>query len=449
MRTVVAAPLLALVVSFSVAALARAADAPETPPPVTTALGAKIDAFVANATSGQGGAPAVAAAIVEDGKVAYVHVAGLADVADHRAADAQTRFRIGSITKMFTAVAVLQLVERGKIALDDPLAKYLPDAPHAGEVTIRELLMHTSGFPNYLDAALADGQASRPASPRELVATVAAEPLAFTPGTRYAYSNTGYVLLGMTVEKVTGASLAAYEREHVFAPAGMTQTTLAGVPSGTPLATGYAAVDGTPVPAYDVSWFYACGDGIATVSDLARFDVALMNGTLLKPETFALMRSQRIATGDNDGVVYGLGVALFPFADVTFVGHHGGMPGFASDNEMIPERRFATVVLGNASSFATPRVNGPLLVTLLPATSARALAARKAAQLTAAPGEDTALTARFRGFFVALQHGSVDRGEINATLSADSRPTRSRVSRRSSPHSARCSAWSSTARPRR
>jgi hypothetical protein len=150
-----------------------------------------------------------------------------------------------------------------------------------------------------------------------------------------------------------------------------------------------------------------------------------MNGVLITPASFAQMRAAPVATGE-EGVKYGLGVTLFPLADQTFVGHHGGLPGFAADNEMLPAQHFAVVVCGSAFSFSTAGLNGPVLATLFPATSARAIAERKAAMLVPGAGEDPAETARFAAFFTALQQGRVDRStvtdEMNAQLTAERLP---------------------------
>jgi D-alanyl-D-alanine carboxypeptidase len=392
---------------------------PEYPLGLSVALKEKLDAAVTAATSGNHGAPAVSVAIVEDGRIVYERSAGYADLDAKRQVSDQTRFRIASVTKMFTAVTIMQLIESGKLGLDDTLARHLPDAPHASEVTIRQLLTHTSGLPNFLDDAFKDGSVRRPTTPRAVIRSIAKQPLQFAPGTRYSYSNTGYVLLGMTAEAVAGVPLATYEREHIFKPARMDATSVGNSVPDTPSASGYIDAQGTPAPPYDASWLFADGDGLSTAADLARFDIALMNGVLVRPQTFALMQSQHVATNDG-GMSYGLGISLFPFGDVAFVGHHGGVPGFAADNEMLPAQKFAVVVLGNAFGFATSAVNGPIPATLFPELTAKAVTA----QLTPAAGEEVPLTARFRTFFEALQHGSVERTTVTDAMNAQLTPER-------------------------
>ncbi len=407
-------------------AAARLGSAAESAASIGSSVAAKLDSAVnAGAGGAAGSAPAVSVAIVEDGRIVYTRAAGLENVAEKRPATTATRFRVGSITKTFTAVAVMQLVERGAMRLDDPIANYVADAPHGKEVTIRQLLMHSSGIPNYGDEAFNSGLVSAATTPAAIVASMGGKPLAFPPGSRYAYSNTGYVLLGLAIERAAKMPLAAYERARIFGPAGMHDTTAGALPAEPGNAVGYMDADGTPAPPYDPSWLFADGDIVSTPSDIARFDIALMSGKLISPASFAQMRAAPIAT-DEEAVKYGLGVTLFPLADLSFVGHHGGLPGFEADNEMLPGQRFAVIVFGNAFSFSTAGLNGPLLATIFPVSSARAVAERKAAMLVPGAGEDPATTARFFAFFAALQKGRVDRtavtDEMNAQLTAERLP---------------------------
>src|SRR5260370_17764488 len=178
-----------------------------------------------------------------------------------------------------------------------------------------------------------------------------------------------------------------------------------------------------PAQPFDASWLYASGDIVSTPSDVARLGGAVMDGVLLRPQAFALMGAHPIAT-DEPTAKYGLGLTAFPLADLTFIGHHGGVPGFEVDNELLPDQQFAIVVFGNAFDFSTAKLNGPLLAALFPQTSARAVAEQKKATLTVAAGEDPAITERFRVFFSALRRARVDRAavtsEMNAQLTAES-----------------------------
>jgi CubicO group peptidase (beta-lactamase class C family) len=205
----------------------------------------------------------------------------------------------------------------------------------------------------------------------------------------------------------------------------MHDTTAGEDPPGPGVASPYMDAAATPAPPVDASWLYADGDIVSTASDIARFDIALMDGKLISAASFALMQAGPVAT-DEEGASYGLGVMVFRLGDQQLVGHHGGLPGFEADNEMLPKARFAIVTCGNAFLFSTAALNGPLLATLLPATSARAVAQHKAEMLVTGAGEDPAVTARFATFFSALQQGRVDRAtvtdEMNAQLTAERLP---------------------------
>ncbi len=399
------------------AALVAPAFAAPTPVEVTPEVAARIDRALQAATGEKKGlTPALSVAVVENGRIVYARAFGLTDLAAKTPATPETRFPIGSVTKMFTAVSVMQLVEAGRIRLDAPLATYLPSAPHASEVTIRQLLTHTSGIWNYGDEAFNSGRVAAPTTPSAILGAVAPHPLEFKPGTKFSYSNTGYVLLGLVVEAVAKTPLAAYEREHVFGPAQMRDTTVGEPPAGVPLAHGYMDATGTPAPAYSPSWVYADGDIVSTASDLARFDVALMDGRLLKPATFAEMQSSAVDAPEFGARVrYGLGVSLLASGGVVFVGHHGGVPGFEAENELIPGERYAIVVLSDAFDFPTPVANVAVLEQTLPSVLAQARAERSAAPVAT---EDSAVTAMLRAFVTGVQAGTVDRSTLDGPMNA-------------------------------
>lgn len=396
---------------------ANAAVAGE-PLALTPALTSRLDAaLAAGSDGGSASARALSVAVVENGAIVYARAAGTSDVAKNTAATAATRFRAGSITKIFTAVAVLQLVDGGRIKLDEPLATYLPNAPHAKEITLRQLLTHSSGIPNYLDAAIRSGATATATTPQAILSAVAAKPLEFTPGAHFAYSNTGYVLLGLVVEKITGQSLAAYETENVLKRAGMTQTTFGTAPAGVPVATGYADAKDTLASRLDPSWTYAVGDVITTASDLARFDIALMGGKLVAQATFARMATSGIDAGDN-GRGYGFGMTVRPFGTGQLVGHHGGLPGFATVDEMLPAKGFGVIVLGNSFAFDTARVENPIFAALLPTQYAAFTAAERRAAADVAASADPRITALLRSFVAGLQRGTVDRGALSGPMDA-------------------------------
>jgi CubicO group peptidase (beta-lactamase class C family) len=361
---------------------------------------ARLDAQLARLTGHTSTqAPGLQVAIAQNGHVVYDRGFG--------EATADTRFPIASVTKMFTAVAIMQLVQAHRVSLDATVAKYLPRAPHAAQITVRELLNHTSGLWNYGDYAFQSGLVSKPTTPRAILALAAQHPLTSTPGTKWSYSNTGYVVLGLIVERVTGQSLASYEQKHIFKPAGMTQTSVGNPPAGTPIAPAYMSAAGGKAAAYDPSWLFACGDIVSTAADLARFDAALLDGKLITPETFRAMQANEMPSPNG---MQGLGVDTLQWGTLELVGHHGGLPGYETENQIIPARHMAFVVLSDAFDFGTYRARRVVMTAFFPQETA-------AAQANATP-EDPAVTQRFHDALASLFAGTIDRSQYTAQVSA-------------------------------
>lgn len=401
--------MLSSIVLAAVAATASPVAASPTPPAAAPALVASSTAVQARLNAGltplagnqPGHAPAMQVAIAQDGQIVYDQGFGTAS--------ADTRFAIGSITKLFTAIAIMQLVQEKRVDLNAYVTTYLPDAKYAAKITVTELLQHTSGLWNYGDYAFTSGAAAKPTTPGAILELAAGHPLTSLPGTTWAYSNTGYVALGLIVEHVSGMSLADYDVQHILQPAGMTQTTVGNPPADAPMAKGYLAATGTPAPAYDPSWTFACGDIVSTAADLLRFDMALMGGKLVSPETFTQMQT---TVFKGDGFLQGLGPVMNDRAGMQSVGHHGGLPGFEANNQMIPSQGVAWVVLGNAFDFRTSSADNIVLNALWPQ--------QFPIVATVKIPEDKAMTARFRTALVSFTKGSVDRSqytdEANAAL---------------------------------
>ncbi len=341
-----------------------------------------------------GKASALAVAIVQNGAIAYVRSYGTAK--DH------TRFPIASLTKMMTAVSVLQLVEHGRIKLEDHVSTYLPSAPYADQITVRQLLNHTSGLYNYGDDSFKAGANKTPTTPERILAIVAAKPLLAPPGTRFSYSNSGYVVLGQIIEHVFGRSLAAYEQQAILSVAGMTETTFGDPVGVVPVATGFmSGTQGADAYAYDRSWFYADGDIVSTARDIARFDLALMTGKLVSAKSFALAQTDPVDAPAFGGK-WGLGFMIIDSLGERVVGHHGGVPGFVADDEIIQGDGFAMVVLANAFDFATSRASLNVIRTLYPGLSPPEVVVP----------EDPAVTGRFRTILESLLAGHIDRKQF-------------------------------------
>ncbi len=367
--------------------------------------------------------PGVAYAVVQNGELVGAGSAGVRDLATGAPVSLDTLFRIGSITKVFTAVAVMQLAEQGLLSLDERLATFQPRFPNAASITIRDLLMHRSGIPNYLDAALADGRAQSPTTPAQIVASVAKLAPESAPGTRFSYSNTNYVLLGLIVEHVSGMTLHAYYAKYIFGPAAMPHTFAGTAPAEYPLAVGYMLSGGTtPQAPGDMSWYYACGDILSTAQDMARFDIALMNGRLLRPSSLATMINSALPSTLGRDVAYGLGLEVTSVGDVILVGHHGGLPGFEAADVMVLKDRFAVITLGNDFSFPTEALMSAALKRAYPAQTAAAIA-QQVSDTRATAAKVAPLTKRFSAFLASLLAGKIPDDPMRPQLKAALTPS--------------------------
>lgn len=258
-----------------------------------------------------------------------------------------TRFAIGSVTKQFTAAAILLLQEQGRLKTSDLVSLYYKQAPAAWKnITVRELLLHSSGLPEELFASGTPGFEHGSHSPKEVVQAAAQKPLTATPGTRTAYNNTEYVLLGLIIERVSGQDYLSFLKQHIFGPLGMTDTGVGWLPSVIPRrASGYTAVgsDSEEAEAFSGTALGGAGGMFSTGADLARWLIALHGGRLLKPESY-----REMTTADADGFGYGLNVSTqYGLQDI---GHVGDVPGFHVSTEYFPARKSGIIVLTNVTS---------------------------------------------------------------------------------------------------
>jgi D-alanyl-D-alanine carboxypeptidase len=392
---------------LALAAVAAHPSPAETAPPPPVAVTPDVRARVERemtklAGTARGQSPALGVAIVQRGTLVYEHAFG--------GATSQTRFRIGSITKLCTAVSVMQLVQAHRIDLDATVATYVPTAPYATQITVRQLLQHTSGLWNYGDEVFANGAVRKPTAPQAILTLVAAHPLTAQPGKTYAYSNSGYVVLGLIVEHVSGKSLSSYEQTHIFVPAGMHATTFGTPPAPVPIATGYLSARGPVAPEFDGSWLFGDGDIVSTAGDLGRFDIALLDGTLVNARTLSRMQADHVEAGSG-ARAQGLGLQLASVLGMPEIGHHGGVPGFEASNAMLPASGLAVVVLSNAFDFNTARANAAIFAALFPSLPAPTVPA-------GAQVENAAITAQFRAALMGILRGRIDRLQYSDAVSA-------------------------------
>jgi CubicO group peptidase (beta-lactamase class C family) len=285
------------------------------------------------------------ALIAKDGRPVFQHAYGMADRERGIANTLETRINLGSMNKMFTAVAIAQLVAQGKLSFQDPLSKYLPDFPTAeaaGKIRIEHLLTHTSGLGSYFTPRFFSERPTTVGAMLNIARDSGA--LAFEPGSSWRYSNTGFLVLGAVIEKVTGQDYYDYVRDHVFVPAGMTSSSWPlGAEPGRALEYEISPETGGQPKADEFRRGSPAGGGVSTVGDMLRFSQALVSGRLVPQEYVRLLTSPRPEVG-SPRYGYGFGVIARPMA---IVGHNGGKPGVFAQLDIYPQDGYTTVLLMN------------------------------------------------------------------------------------------------------
>jgi CubicO group peptidase (beta-lactamase class C family) len=311
---------------------------------------ARIDAIVTRAFAAD--QPGAAVIVVKDGQVVYRKAAGMANLELGVQLQPDMVFRLGSLTKQFTAAAVMLLVEQGRIGLKDPIDKYLPGYPMQGHViTVEHLLTHTSGIQSYTDIpGWMTTRIRNEMTVQELVDGFKKEPMQFAPGEQYRYNNSGYVLLGAIIEKVSGKSYEAFVTEAIFKPLGLTSTYYG---SNEPIirrrAQGYTGPAGKTANASYLSMTqpYAAGSLVSTVDDLARWDAALYTEALLKRSTLEQMWTA-FTLNNRTSTNYGYGWNVSLLRGRRAIEHGGGIPGFSTYGLRVPDDRVYVAVLCNS-----------------------------------------------------------------------------------------------------
>lgn len=294
--------------------------------------------------------------LVEHNGMLFSKSYNLADVDARIPNTPQTRFRIGSNTKQFTAMAILILQDRGKLNVQDHICRYIPACPADWQpITIAELLTHSSGIPDYTNFPDFVSTWTQPTTPAALIARFKDMPLDFTPGSVFRYSNSGYVLLGYIIERVSGESYATFLHENIFVPLKMNNTgydtTYPALPQH---ATGYYADRSKPDP-YDMSVLYAAGALYSTVEDLYLWDAALLAGKLVSRQALDAMFTLHMPCpksglggcllSTDKGYGYGWFIGSEPQGKLIY--HVGRIDGFVTYNGFYPARHLIVVVLSN------------------------------------------------------------------------------------------------------
>jgi CubicO group peptidase (beta-lactamase class C family) len=307
------------------------------------------------------------------------------------------RYSIGSISKQFTAASILLLQEQGKLSLDDKVSKFLPNLTRANEVTIRQLLSHTSGYQDYWPQDYVMPDMLQPTTAQHILDLWARKPLDFDPGTKWQYSNTNYVIAGLIVEKVSGVPLLTFLQQKVFQPLAMAsvlntdQDRLGDAdPAGY---LRYAIGPPRPAPKEGKGWLFAAGELAMTAEDLAKWDISIIDEKLLKPASYREFETD-VLLKNGLGTNYGLGVGISGQGGHRALSHGGEVSGFTSENIVYPDERVAVVVLTNQdavdASGSIAHAIAPLLLSTNDAATPQKLA-------------------QARKIFAGLQQGTIDR----------------------------------------
>ncbi len=353
-----------------------------------------IDAAAREALAGSG-APSASVAVVRNRRVAYLQAYGSAHLEPSAPAEPKMRYSIGSVSKQFTATAILMLAEEGKLSLDDPVSKFVPGLTRGDEVTIRELLSHTSGYQDYWPQDYVPPFMLQPTTAQAILDRWAKRPLDFEPGTQYQYSNTGYVIAGLIVEKASGMPLLPFLTARIFRPLGMESVlNIDQERLGDTDPTGYvryALGPLRPAPKEGKGWLFAAGELAMTAEDLARWDIGMLEQRLLKPASYRQMQTE-VLRRDGVGISYALGIDVRLREGHRLLEHGGEVSGFTAANLVFPDDGAAVAVLVNQDS-----------------SEASGAIAGKIADLLFARGGAGPAETRARQIFEGLQRGTLDR----------------------------------------
>ena len=368
------------------------------------AYSGKLDETISTALKSSG-APSVSVAVVENGRIVYAKAFGMADIAAGKAATADTRYAIGSISKQFTAAALLLMQEQGKLSLDDKVSKYVPGLTRAGEVTIRQLLSHTSGYEDYAPQDYIIPEWTRPITPEAIMDTWAMKPLNFDPGTRWQYSNTNFVIAGRVLEKVSGQRLLDFLGAKIFKPLDITTADDISVhkPTDATAYTRFALGPPRPVQREGPGWMFAAGELAMTPSDLARWDIAFLQKKILSAHSYEEF-TREVKLKDGKETHYALGLSVGDLDGTPMISHNGEVSGFLANNQVFPTKGVAIALCSNEDGIS---LLGPL--------------SRKIAAIVLGTGSNEASEQEIqqvRGILEGLQQGHIDRSMFTSNANS-------------------------------
>ena len=367
---------------------------PQLPPDIRE----KIDKL-AMETLARTATPSASLVVVKEGQIAYLKAYGSARLDPQTTARPEMRYCLGSLSKPFTAEAMLLLQEQGKLSLDDKVSRFLPDLSHANEVTIRQVLSQTSGYQEYWTLEYLPQKVLQPTAPRKIVDQAAHRPLNFDPGMKWEISDTNYVIAGMIVEKASGMPLYRFLRQKLFAPLSMESTVdIDSEKLGPADPAGYlryALGPPRPAPREGQGWLFGGEELAMTAQDIGKWDISLINHELLKPSSYrqfetAVLLSNGLATN------YALGNGITRKAERRAIYSIGDVSGFSAANTIFPDDHIAIAVFANMDAGAPPEITNGIIPLLFP---------KKSEPDPDAPQK----LEQARKIFDSLQHGSLDR----------------------------------------
>lgn len=306
-----------------------------------------LDSIATVITSGSDGVSAISVGLVYDGKIVLAKNYGKRSLETGEPVKPTTAFAVGSVSKQFTVAAAMLLVEDGRLSLDDKVARWYPGATRANDITIKDLFHHVSGYPDYYPLDYVTRTMQKNISGDAIVKQYASMKLDFEPGTRWSYSNTGFIMLGRIIERISGKPLGVFLKERIFSPLGMKNSYYEPDPRGTGMAQGYSSYLLSPLTLAapeGKGWTGGAGGIYSTAEDLAKWDIALMNGRVFKPATWQTVITPRLL---NDGANSGYGGGHFIGArrGWMYLQHGGAVSGFLANNLILPGQRAAFITL--------------------------------------------------------------------------------------------------------
>ena len=349
----------------------------------------------------------VSVGVMQNGKVILAKGYGVRDIAAKAPVTPNTMFAIGSVTKQFTCSAMLMLAEQHKLSLSDPVSKYFPSLTRAKDITLIDLGGHLSGYRDYYPLDFVDREMQKAQTADAIITEYATRPLDFEPRSRYSYSNTGFLILGRVIEKVSGQSFGSVLTTRIFQPLGLTRTAYEPKTSGSEMARGYtsfALADPFPADPEGAGWAGPAGAIWSTPTDLLAWDRSLLDRKLLSDSSYKVITTpQRLTDGRSSG--YGCGEGVNDRGLGVVLSHGGAVSGFVAQNTVIPSTRSAVVILSNSDFSPIGALNQELIAKVMPKSPDVPIVAGRSA-LEAA-----------KKFLTELERGQVDRASLGEDFS--------------------------------